>query len=85
MPLHLLKHSRAELSDPMRELTRCMSGPGPENMKEMHGIVKWVLDHPSVGWKCEPQVEFDDHVEMRWKMSGTSDATWAQTRKMEGV
>ena len=65
MLFHLLKHSKAELSNPMRELTRCMSGPVPENMKEMHGIIKWVLDHPSVGGKCEPQVEFDDCGEIR--------------------
>ena len=49
MLLQMLKHSRTEPSNPMRELTRCMSGPGPKNMKEMHGIVKWVLDLPSVG------------------------------------
>ena len=85
MLLHLLKHSGAQLSNPMRELTRCVSGPGPENMKEMHGIIKWVLDHPSVGWKCEPQVEFDDCGEMRWKMSGQVMQHGAQTRKMEGV
>ena len=41
MLLHLLKHSRPELSNPIRELTRCMSGPGPDNVKEMHGIIKW--------------------------------------------
>ena len=80
MLLCLLKNSSAELSNPMRELTRCMSGAGPENMKEMHGIIKWVLDHPSVGWKCEPQVEFDDHGETRWKMSGMSDATWGSNK-----
>ena len=36
---HLSKHSRPELSNPIRELTRCMSGLGPENMKEMCRVV----------------------------------------------
>ena len=49
--LCLLKHSRPELSNPMRESTRCMSGPGPENMKEMHCVINWVLDHPNLRWK----------------------------------
>ena len=46
--LHLVKHSRPELSNPMRELTRCVSGPGPESMKETCWVIKWVLDHLNV-------------------------------------
>ena len=34
-----------------------------------------------MGWKCEPQVEFDDHGEIRWKMSGISDATWGSNKE----
>ena len=38
--LHLSKHLRPELSNPMREWTRCVSGLGSENMKEMHRAIK---------------------------------------------
>ena len=78
---HLLKHSRPELSNPMRELTRCMSGLGPENMKEMCCVIKWVLDHPNVGWKCQPQVEFDDCGVIKWRMTGMSDAMWGSNEE----
>ena len=37
--LYLLKHSRPELSNPIRELSKCMSGPGLNNMKEMWRVI----------------------------------------------
>ena len=72
----LLKHSRPELSNAIRELTRCMSGPGEENLEEMCRVIKWVIDNPNVGWKYKPEIEFDDNGNHVWRMSGISDATW---------
>ena len=34
--MYLLKHSRPELSNPMRELSRCLNGPSVKNMEEMY-------------------------------------------------
>ena len=42
--LYLLKHSKPDLSNPIRELTRCMVGPIPDNRKEMHKLIKWVIN-----------------------------------------
>ena len=79
--LYLLKHSRPELSNPIRELSRCMSGPIEENMDEMYRVIKWVIDNPDVGWKCKPMVEFDEKGKILWKMSGISDATWGSNKE----
>ena len=49
--LYLLQHSRPELSNPIRELSRCMSGPSVENLEEMYRVIKWVIDNPDVGWR----------------------------------
>ena len=57
--LHLLKHSRPELGDPIKELSRCMSGPGPENMKKMCRVIKCVLGHPNV----------DGNVNHKWSLT----------------
>ena len=72
----LLKHSRPELSNAIGELTRHMSGPG----EEMHRAIKWVTDNPNMGWKCEPEIEFDDNDNHIWKMSGISNTTWGSNR-----
>ena len=79
--LYLLKHSRPELSNPIRELSSCMSGPGEANMDEMYRVIKWVIDNPDVGWKCKPVVEFDKKGKILWKMSGISDATWGSNKE----
>ena len=34
--LHLLKHSRPQLSNPIREFGGCMAGPTSENVEKMH-------------------------------------------------
>jgi hypothetical protein len=54
--LYLLKHSRPELSNPIRELSRCMSGPGKDNIEEMYRVIKWVMDRPNIGLKIKPKI-----------------------------
>ena len=52
--LYLLKHLRPELSNPIRELSRCMQGPTPESEKEMKRVIKWVIDNQDEGLLIEP-------------------------------
>ena len=61
-----------------------MNGQGPENVKEMCCVIKWMLDHPNVGWKCQPQGEFDDHGSISSKMSGMSGATCGLNKQDSG-
>ena len=74
--LHLLKHSRAELSNPIRELSGCMAGPTKENVEEMHRVIKWALDGPNVGLRMNPKVTFNDKGEVMWRLDGTCNSTW---------
>ena len=79
--LYLLKHSRPELSNPIRELSRCMDRPSEENRKEMYRVIKWVIDHPFVGWRCDPRVEKKKNGEVIWSLSGICDATWGSSKQ----
>ena len=79
--MYLLKHSRPELSNPIRELTRMMSAPTDFHKKEMNRVIRWVLDTPNIGLKMDPQFERDGEGNVIWKMSGICDATWGSSKE----
>ena len=78
--LCLLKHSRPELSNPMRELSRGMSNPGNEHEKEMHGVIKWVLDNPDTGPSIGPEMERNETGDIIWRLKGMCDSTWGSNK-----
>ena len=73
--LFLLKHSRPDLSNPVRELSKNMDKANYANYKEMLRIIKFVLDTQDYGLKFDPT---KDHL---WKLEGMSDSDFA-TDKM---
>ena len=78
--LYLLKHSRPELSNPIRELARMMSSPTEDHMEEMYRVIKWVLDNPDIGLKMKPVVNFDEDGNIIWEMVGICDSTWGSNK-----
>ena len=64
--LCLLKHSRPELSNPTRELNRCVAGPMSESMEEMCHVIKWAMDRPNIELRINPKVTFNDKGEAFW-------------------
>ena len=52
--LYLLKHSRPEFSNPIRELSKPMSGPNEDHRKEMYRVISWILRTQHVGLKINP-------------------------------
>ena len=74
--MYLLKHSRPELSNPIRELSKCMTGANDNSMQEMYRIINWVLRHQDVGLKIEPTWEKDNDGKILWYLKGICDSTW---------
>ena len=74
--MYLLKHSRPELSNIIRELFKCLSGPSEKNKKELMRVLKWIIDNPDIGLRIKPKIELNDKGEMIWKLVGISDITW---------
>ena len=60
--LYLLKHSKPDLSNPIRELSRCMPSPISDNRKEMHRIIKWVINKKEYGLLIDPKCETDKEI-----------------------
>ena len=54
MLLYLLKHSRPDLSNPIRELSRGMDLAGLVHLKELKRVVKYAIDTKEKGLKMMP-------------------------------
>ena len=47
--LYLTKHSRPDISNPVRELSKTMDAPAPAHLKEMHKLIRFVLKQKTMG------------------------------------
>ena len=72
MLLYLVKHSRPDISNAVRELTKVMDKATDKHMQEMLRIVKHVLDTKELGLKIEPKVRNT----LIWTMIMWSDSDW---------
>ena len=74
MLLYCTKHSRPDISNAVRELTKVLDGATPEAFKEMLRIIKYVLDTSTLGLKIEPKCPDGD---LLWNLVVYSDSDWA--------
>ena len=72
MLLFLIKHSRPDLCNAVRELSKCLDGPTEAAYVEMLRVIKYVLDTKLRGLKIDPIVEG-----MFWTIILFSDSDWA--------
>ena len=54
MLLYLVKHSRPDIANAVRELSKVLDGASPGTFKEMLRVIKYVLDTRMYGLKIEP-------------------------------
>ena len=73
MLLYLLK-SRPDVSNSVRELTKCLTGANPAAYKEMLRVIKFVLDTRSMGLRIEPHPMEGKLV---WNLVAYTDSDWA--------
>ena len=73
--IYLLKHSRPEFSNIIRELSRYLSDPSEKNKKELIKRLKWIIDNPDIGLRIKPKIEFNEKGEIIWKLVSISDVT----------
>jgi uncharacterized protein YdaT len=73
MLLFLVKHSRPDIANAVRELSKVLDGPSPAAMKEMKRVIKYVLDTKHYGLKIEPEKLKED----KWVLRVFTDSDWA--------
>ena len=71
--LFLVKHTRPDIANAVRELSKVLDGTTPRAMKEMKRIMKYVLDTKNMGLKIEPVIE----KALMWKIVAFSDSDFA--------
>ena len=76
MLLYLVKHSRPDISNAVRELSKCMDRADYDAFKELRRVIKYVLDTPDYGLKIEPIVDNKD-MNIEWNLIVYSDSDWA--------
>jgi hypothetical protein len=76
MLLYLIKYSRPDLENVVRELSKCMDGANLAAYKEMLRIVKFVLDTKDYCLKLNSICENEE-----WDLVSYSDSDWAGDTK----
>jgi hypothetical protein len=72
MLLYLIKYSRPDLANVVRELSKCMDGANLAAYKEMLRVVKFVLDIKDYCLKLNPICE-----NVEWDLVSYRDSDWA--------
>ena len=74
MLLYLVKHSRPDIANSVRELSKSMSGATEAAFKELKRVIKFVLDTRTYGLKLQPKAVTEDE---HWSMTVFTDSDWA--------
>ena len=66
--LYLTKHSRPDITNPVRELSKSMDGASMAHVTEMYRVINFVLEMKTLGLRMVPT--FKDGI---WKLEALSD------------
>ena len=74
--LYLTKHSRPDICNPVRELSKTMDAPAPVYLKEMYKVIRHVLSMKAYGLKFELGKDI-----IKWALKALSDSDFASDKE----
>ena len=74
--LYLTKHSRLDICNPVRELSKTMDAPAPAHLKEMYKVIRHVLSTKGYGLKFELRKDI-----IKWTLKALSDSDFASDKE----
>ena len=74
--LYLTKHSRPDISNPVRELSKTMDAPAPAHLKEMYKLIRFVLETKDHGLKFKLMKSI-----RKWVLKAISDSDFASDKE----
>ena len=74
--LYLTKHSRPDISNPVRELSKTMDAPAPAHLKEMYKLTRFVLATKDHGLKFKLMKSM-----RKWVLKALSDSDFASDKE----
>ena len=77
MLLYLVKHSRPDIANAVREMSKVLGGSTRATYKEMLRVIKFVLDTKNSGLKIAPKFDNDK----QWELTCYSDRYYAKEPK----
>ena len=75
--LYLTKHSRPDISNSVRELSKTMDAPVPVHLKEMYNLIRFVLSTKDYGLKFKLIKSI-----RKWVLKALSDSDFASDKEM---
>ena len=73
---YLTTHSRPDICNPVRELSKTMDAPAPVHLKEMYKVIRFVLPTKDYGLKFELRKDMK-----KWVLKGLSDSDFASDKE----
>ena len=74
--LYLTKHSRPDISNPVKELSKTMDAPAPAHLKEMYKLIRFVLSTKDYGLKFKLIKSI-----RKWVLKALSDSDFASDKE----
>ena len=74
--LYLTKHSRPDISNPVRELSKTMDAPAPSHLKEILKLIRFVLSTKDNGLKFKLIKSI-----RKWVLKELSDSDFASAKE----
>ena len=74
--LYLPKHSRPDIYNPVRELSKTMDAPAPVHLKEMYKVLRFVVSTKDSGLKFEMRKDMK-----KWALKALSDSDFASDKE----
>ena len=74
--LYLTKHSRPDICNSVRELSKTMDAPAPVHLKEMYKVIRHVLSTKGYGFKFELRKDM-----IMWALKALSDSDFASDKE----
>ena len=74
--LYLTKHSRPDICNPIRELSKTMDAPAPVHLKEMYKLIRFVLSTKDFGLKFKLMKNME-----KWALKALSDSDFVSDKE----
>jgi hypothetical protein len=78
MLLYLVKHSRPDIANAVRELPKALDGTSPAAYKESIRVLKYVMETKNLSLKIQPKKQ---DITSQWNMVAYSDSDFASISK----
>jgi len=83
--LHMMRWTRPEVMNAVRECSRFMSGAAKAHLEAMKRVMRYIVGTPKRGMKLHPNAKWDGSRDFEFEIVGKSDSDWAKDETRRSV